>query len=74
MTDWRKDAPGWHDSGLIEMRLSDGSTVRGDMTFNLGFNGDDEVPVPCVDIGNGIKFDFRGAEAWRPIREKTPEW
>lgn len=73
MTDWRTDAPGWLDSGLVEMRLPDGSIVRGHMTFDLGFDGEDQVPLPRVDIGNGIRFDFNGAEAWRLLHEKIPE-
>ena len=67
MAGWRRDVPGWRDSGPIELRLADGSIVRGDMTLDAGFDGREEVPVPCIDIGNGIKFDFRLAEAWRPI-------
>ncbi len=67
--DWRTDAPGWQDSGPIEMRLPDGSIVLGDMTLDVGFDGDVEVPVPSVDIGNGIKFDFSGAEAWRRVEK-----
>lgn len=73
MTDWRTEAPDWLDSGLIELRLSDGTIVRGDMTLDVGFDGEAEIPVPCIDIGNGIKFDFRSAEAWRPVAEETPE-
>ena len=71
--DWRTDAPGWRDCGLIEMRLPDGSTILGDMTFDVGFDGEREVPVPCIDIGNGIKFDFLIAEAWRPVGTGIPD-
>ncbi|MGE0023343.1 MAG: hypothetical protein AB7S70_06915 [Hyphomicrobium sp.] len=71
--DWRTDAPGWQDSGPIEMRLPDGSVVFGDMTLDVGFDGESEVPVPCIDIGNGIKFDFTNAEAWRRIEAGLPE-
>jgi len=71
--EWRTDAPGWQDSGPIEMRLPDGTIVFGDMTLDVGVEGDAEVPVPCIDIGNGIKFNIINAEAWRRMEGGLPD-
>ena len=52
---------GWGDGGLVELRSADGKLVRGDLSMDVGFDGEDEYPIPEIRLADGSivsPFDF----------------
>jgi hypothetical protein len=68
-TEWLStlnDPPDWEDGGLIELRRNDGPIIKAWLAFDCYFNGEDEVPVPDLDIDQSF-YDF---VEWRPVAHK----
>lgn len=67
---WRDTADGmdWKDTGPAEFRRADGTTVRGRLSADEFWTGEEEVPVPSVELDSGEAADFFAFASFRPIK------
>lgn len=75
--DWhlidKDDLPGWEHGGDAELRLRDGSVVRGCMMIEELWTGEDEIPLAefISDDGKVMSLFNAEAEAWRLVSDWT---
>jgi hypothetical protein len=68
---WRlvaTDLPGWVDVGAAELRRGDGTIVRGYLSVEELWTGEDEIPLAVFVADSGEQLSIFDFEAWRIVK------